>query len=62
MESGFVNIEKNVFSIPLKMSSASQALELLQEAAGAYRAVISDCPEDVQTAGMERSSRSTKKF
>lgn len=62
VESGFVNIEKNVFSNPLKLSSAAQALEILQEAAGAYRAVISDCPEDVRTAAWNEVAGALKSF
>ena len=62
MESGFVDIQKDIFSIPLKMSSAVQALEMLQEAAGAYRAVVSDCPEDVQTAAWKEVAKALKSF
>jgi hypothetical protein len=35
---------------PLRLSSAAEALTMMQEAFGAYRAVISDSPEEVRVA------------
>jgi hypothetical protein len=34
----------------MRMSSAAKALAMMQDAFGAYRAVISDCPEAVRVA------------
>lgn len=61
-ESGFENIEKNLVPLSLKMSSAVQAMEMLQEAAGAYRAVVSDCTEEVKTAAWNEVAEALKDF
>ena len=37
-------------ALGLRLPSAVQALTMMQEAFGAYRAVISDCPEAVRVA------------
>jgi ubiquinone/menaquinone biosynthesis C-methylase UbiE len=49
-DNGFVNIESRYLDLPFQMPSAKQLLEMMQEAFGAYRAVISDSPETVQAA------------
>lgn len=49
-DSGYIGIDLQVHAIPLRMPSAAQALAMMQEAFGAYRAVINDSPEDVRTA------------
>ncbi|HEY3303181.1 MAG TPA: methyltransferase domain-containing protein [Candidatus Binatia bacterium] len=61
-DSGFVGIEQRAFSLPLRMSSATQALAMMQEAFGAYRAVISDSPEAVRAAAWEEVGASLKTF
>jgi ubiquinone/menaquinone biosynthesis C-methylase UbiE len=61
-ESGFENPEKNIFPLSLKLSSAVQAMEMLQEAAGAYRAVVSDCSEEVKTAAWNEVAGALKDF
>src|SRR5262245_47831724 len=48
--SGFVAVEERTVSVPLRMPSAAQALAMMQEAFGAYRAVISDHLPAVQDA------------
>jgi len=48
--SGFTDIEQRKFNAPFRTTSARHALGILQEAAGAYRAVVSDCSETVRTA------------
>jgi hypothetical protein len=45
---GFVGFEQKSIAPPLQMPSAAQALAMMQEAFGAYRAVVSDCPEALQ--------------
>lgn len=50
MESGFVDTEQRTVSVPLEMEGATQALTMMQEAFGAYRAVLSDSPEEVRAA------------
>jgi SAM-dependent methyltransferase len=50
VDSGFVGIEQRTLALPLRMPSAAQALIMMQEAFGAYRAVLSDSPEAVRVA------------
>jgi SAM-dependent methyltransferase len=49
-DAGFVEIQQRTMPAPLRLSSAAEALTMMQEAFGAYRAVISDSPEAVRTA------------
>jgi SAM-dependent methyltransferase len=49
-DSGFVGVEQRTVALALRMPSAAQALAMMQEAFGAYRAVVSDCPEAVRVA------------
>jgi SAM-dependent methyltransferase len=48
--SGFVGVEQRTLSVPLRMPSAAEALTMMTEAFGAYRAVISDRSHAVQDA------------
>jgi SAM-dependent methyltransferase len=50
MDTGFVGAEQRIVTVPLRMQSAAQALAMMQDAFGAYRAVISDRPTAVQEA------------
>jgi SAM-dependent methyltransferase len=50
VDSGFVCDEQRTVALPLRMPSAVQALAMMQEAFGAYRAVVSDRPESVRVA------------
>lgn len=50
VDSGFVSIEQRTLALPLRMPSAAEALAMMQEAFGAYRAVLSDSPEAVRAA------------
>jgi ubiquinone/menaquinone biosynthesis C-methylase UbiE len=49
-ETGFVAVEQRTVTVPLRMPSAAQALVMMRDAFGAYRAVISDHPTAVQDA------------
>jgi SAM-dependent methyltransferase len=49
-DSGFVGVEQYTLAVPLRMASAGEALGMMQEAFGAYRAVLSDCPDSVRVA------------
>jgi SAM-dependent methyltransferase len=49
-EGGFVGVEQRAMALTLRMPSAAQGLAMMQEAFGAYRAVVSDCPESVRVA------------
>lgn len=61
-ESGFVSVEQRTIAIPLRMPSAMQALDMMQEAFGAYRAVVSDCPEAVRTAAWAEVAETLERF
>jgi hypothetical protein len=50
VDSGFVDVEQRTLALPLRMFSAAQALGMMQEAFGAYRAVLSDSSEAVRAA------------
>lgn len=50
VDSGFQDVEQRTLTLSLRMASAAQALAMMQEAFGAYRAVIGDRPEAVQAA------------
>lgn len=45
---GFASIEQRTLETPLRMPSAADALAMMQEAFGAYRAVVDDRPEAVR--------------
>lgn len=61
-ESGFVGFEQSVFALPLRMPSARHALEMMQEAFGAYRAILSGCPEAVRTAAWTEVAETLEGF
>ena len=50
VDSGFQDVEQRTLTLSLQMASAAQALAMMQEAFGAYRAVIGDRPDAVQAA------------
>ena len=52
-ESGFVNIEISIHNLTFELPPAKDSLLMMQEAFGAYRAVISDCAEEVQKKAWE---------
>jgi SAM-dependent methyltransferase len=49
-DSGFNNIKTETVRAPLCLSSVNDALTMMQQAFGAYRAVIKDLSEDAQAA------------
>jgi len=59
---GYVGVEQRTFAIPLRMPSATQALEMMREAFGAYRAVVSDAPEAVRVAAWAEVARTLESF
>lgn len=61
-ESGFVSVEQRTLGLPLRMPSAMHALEMMQEAFGAYRAVVSDCSAAVRTAAWTEVAETLKSF
>jgi hypothetical protein len=60
--SGFVSVQQPTLAVPLRMPSASQALAMMQDAFGAYRAVVSDCPDAVRTAAWAEVAELLKTF
>lgn len=61
-ESGFVDVVRREIKIPMVMRSAMDALQMMQEAFGAYRAVMSDCSEQVRKAAWTEVSEMLKSF
>ena len=61
-ESGFVDIEQRTFAVPLRMASAAYALVMMQDAFGAYRAIVSDRPELVRAAAWAEVAHTLKTF
>ncbi len=47
-DSGFVDIKMATVLAPLRLSSADDALAMMQQAAGAYRAVVADLSDDAK--------------
>ncbi|HEU4342193.1 MAG TPA: class I SAM-dependent methyltransferase [Candidatus Binatia bacterium] len=62
VDSGFLAVEQRTLALPLRMPSAAQALTMMQEAFGAYRAVVSDCPEVVRVAAWAEVAETLKRF
>jgi hypothetical protein len=62
VDSGFVGVEQRSVALQLSMSSAAQALTMMQEAFGAYRAVVNDRPEAVKAAAWEDVAELLKHF
>jgi SAM-dependent methyltransferase len=59
---GFVDVEQRTVALALQMPSAAQALAMMQEAFGAYRAVVSDCPEAVRVAAWAEVAETLRTF
>lgn len=50
LDAGFVDIAQRILTPTWRMSSAAEALTMMQEAFGAYRAVLHECAEAVREA------------
>lgn len=61
-DSGFVGVEQRILAVPLRMPSAAQGLAMMQEAFGAYRAVVSDSPESVRVDAWAEVAETLKAF
>ena len=59
---GYVCVEQRTLAIPLRMASAARALEMMREAFGAYRAVLSDVTEDVRIAAWAEVAKTLETF
>jgi SAM-dependent methyltransferase len=60
--SGFVGVEQHTLDVPLRMSSVAEALTMMTEAFGAYRAVIGDSPRGVEDAAWAEVAETLKTF
>jgi ubiquinone/menaquinone biosynthesis C-methylase UbiE len=61
-DSGFVDEEQRIVPAPLRMPSAAQALAMMQEAFGAYRAVVADRPAAVRAAAWAEVAETLRTF
>ena len=61
-DSGFVGVEQRTLAIPLRLPSPAQALAMMQEAFGAYRALVSASPEVVRVAAWAEVGEALKTF
>jgi SAM-dependent methyltransferase len=62
IDTGFVAVEQETLTVPLRMPSAAQALAMMRDAFGAYRAVIGDRPTEVQEAAWAEVARTLLRF
>jgi ubiquinone/menaquinone biosynthesis C-methylase UbiE len=60
--SGFVGVVQRDLDTPLRLPSATEALTMMQEAFGAYRAVLAESPEAVQAAAWAEVAEALKTF
>jgi SAM-dependent methyltransferase len=60
--SGFVGVVQRDLDTPLRLPSATEALTMMQEAFGAYRAVLAESPETVQAAAWAEVAEALKSF
>ena len=61
-ESGFIGVERRQMNLPLRMRSAADALQMIQEAFAASRAIVSDCSEAVRAAAWAEVAEMLKTF
>lgn len=61
-DSGFANLERRTAAAALRMSSAAHALAMMQEAFGAYRAVVNESPEAVRVAAWAEVAEMLRTF
>jgi ubiquinone/menaquinone biosynthesis C-methylase UbiE len=61
-ESGFEDVKTEAVRAPLVLPSASDAVQLMQEAAGAYRAVVADLSEEDRSKAWSEVHECLKQF
>jgi len=61
-QGGFTGFEQRTMPLRIGMESATQALEMMREAFGAYRAVLSDATEAVRTAAWAEVAQALESF
>jgi ubiquinone/menaquinone biosynthesis C-methylase UbiE len=62
MDSGFVEIETKTVTADIVLPSAEDALHLMQEAAGAYRAVVANLDEEAKSRAWDEVYDCLKQF
>jgi SAM-dependent methyltransferase len=61
-DSGLAEVETRVVMGPLRLPSATQALEMMQQAFGAYRAVVADLDREARTAAWTEVGEYLRQF
>ena len=61
-DSGFVGVEMNTMRVRLALPNVSDALRLLQEGAGAYRAVVADLSDEAQSKAWDEVHECLRRF
>lgn len=59
---GFQNVEERKMTLPLRMPGASDALQMIQEGFGAYRAVLEGCSDEIRAASWREVSETLNQF
>jgi hypothetical protein len=49
-DNGFADVQSTIVRSPLNLATAENALQMIQQAFGAYRAVVADLSVDAQVA------------
>jgi ubiquinone/menaquinone biosynthesis C-methylase UbiE len=61
-DSGLVEVETRVVRAPLRLASAAEALSMMQQAFGAYRAVVADLSPDARAAAWSAVGECLQQF
>jgi hypothetical protein len=61
-DSGLVDVKASVVRAPLRLSSAAEALEMMQQAFGAYRAVVADLDPEARAAAWSEVGKCLRQF
>jgi hypothetical protein len=61
-DSGLMDVKASVVRAPLRLSSAAEALEMMQQAFGAYRAVVADLDPEARAAAWSEVGKCLRQF
>jgi len=61
-DSGFSDIKAEVVRAPIRLASAAEALEMMQQAFGAYRAVVADLGSEARMAAWSEVGECLRQF
>lgn len=59
---GWVDVKASVVRAPLRLSSAAEALEMMQQAFGAYGAVVADLDPEARAAAWSEVGKCLRQF